>query len=91
MILLHLAGAPADVESFIKRLKTETVDVDSRGRPCKVRVVELGVVLPAGAPAHRASLSQERMSQVQEDREVTAASCAYEFGDCFSTVQEEVD
>lgn len=41
LILVLLRGSPADVDEYLRRQRTETVDVDSRGRKCKERMMRV--------------------------------------------------
>ncbi|EGD79043.1 hypothetical protein PTSG_02011 [Salpingoeca rosetta] len=41
VIYLVIVGEPADVGEFLKRLRTQHVDLDARGRPCKERMAKV--------------------------------------------------
>ena len=53
-IFVVLHGAPSDVGGFLQRLRTETVDVDRSGRPCKER--QSTVLCRRPLPANRQPL-----------------------------------
>ena len=40
-IVSALVGREKDITEFLKRWKSEKVDVDSRGKPCKERMMEV--------------------------------------------------
>ncbi|KAI8465637.1 MAG: hypothetical protein J3K34DRAFT_83786 [Monoraphidium minutum] len=52
LILIALQGAAADVAEYLRRARTETVDVDSAGRKCRERMMN---VLEDSAAAGRAN------------------------------------
>ncbi|KAL4441893.1 hypothetical protein ABPG77_003809 [Micractinium sp. CCAP 211/92] len=53
IILILLEGPASDVKEFVVRLRTRNVDVDSRGRPCRERM--MSILAQADLPSSKAS------------------------------------
>ncbi len=40
-VFVVLVGSDDDIRSYLRRWRTERVDIDSKGRPCKERLMEV--------------------------------------------------
>ena len=59
-MLLVIHGEPSECRAFLQRLRTQKVDVDRAGRPCKERQAAVRWQAPLVAPKAAATLRSHR-------------------------------